>query len=142
MFRKLKRRIRLTFYGIVLLCGIMMYHYVHTLRTQFPNMDISRMRIGIASWYSKTDPLINKHTANNEVFDDEKMTCASWHYPFNERLLVINLLGGRWTVCRVNDRGPHRKLGREIDLTQAAFKKIAPLKKGLRPVLVIPTQKH
>lgn len=91
---------------------------------------------GIASWYSETDPFINKHTANGEVFDDSKLTCASWHHPFNTRLKVTNLSNGKSVVCRVNDRGPAKRLNRVIDLTIGAFKKIAPARKGLIRVSV------
>ncbi len=86
---------------------------------------------GIASWYSKTDPFINRHTANGEVFDDRKLTCASWHHPFGTRLKVTNLQNGKSVVCRVNDRGPNKRLHRAIDLTIGAFKKIASPNRGL-----------
>lgn len=91
---------------------------------------------GTASWYSETDPGINIHTANGEVFDDSKLTCASWEYSFGTKLEVTNLNNGKSVVCRVNDRGPHKRLKRIIDLTQAAFQEIAPLKRGLIKVSV------
>ena len=116
-------------------------HYVNDLHARFPNMDFSRARFGIASWYSEKDKFINKHTANNEIFDDDAETCASWDFPFHEKLLVINALNGRWIVCRVNDRGPAKRLNRVIDLTRATFRKISHAKKGLIPVTVIPIQK-
>ena len=116
--------------------------HVYTLYLLFPGMDFSRLHTGIASWYSEKDPAINKHTANNEIFDDEADTCATWHYPFHEKLLVFNLLNGKWTVCRVNDRGPAKRLNREVDLTKAAFKKVAMSRKGLIPVVVVPINKR
>lgn len=116
-------------------------HFTNDLKARFPDMDLSRMRLGIASWYSKTDPGINERTANNEIFDDRGDTCATWHYPFNEKLLVINMLNFKWMVCRVNDRGPAKRLKREIDLTKAAFRKISKSKRGLIPVTVIPINK-
>ena len=94
------------------------------------------LNFGTASWYSETDPGINRHTANGEVFDDSQLTCASWEYPFNTKLEVTNLKNGKSVVCRVNDRGPHKRLNRIIDLTQAAFHEIAPLEKGLLKVSV------
>lgn len=93
-------------------------------------------RFEIASWYSEKDPFINKHTANGEIFDDRQMTCASWDYPFGTRLQVVNLANGKTVACRVNDRGPSKRLGRKIDLTKAAFHKIADLRKGLIRVSV------
>jgi rare lipoprotein A len=92
---------------------------------------------GIASWYSKADPGINLHTANGEVFDDRKMTCASYQYPFGTLLKVTNLANGKSVVCRVNDRGPNKRLGRLIDLTLSAFRRIAEPRLGLVRVSVM-----
>lgn len=127
---------------IFLALGISFWNYAADLRTRFPNLDLSRSGSGIASWYSRTDKGINERTANNEIFDDQVMTCASWDYPFGEKLLIINVLNGKWVVCRVNDRGPALRLRRKIDLTQGAFKKIASLRRGLIYVMIIPTSKH
>lgn len=91
---------------------------------------------GIASWYSERDPGINRHTANGGVFDDSKMTCASWDFPFGTRLQVTNLKNGKSVVCLVNDRGPAKRLGRLIDLTLGAFRSIADPKQGLARVSV------
>lgn len=94
---------------------------------------------GKASWYSKQSPGIRKHTANNEVFDDRAMTCAMWGAPFNQRLRVTNLDNGKSVVVRVNDRGPHPRFfhqGRIIDLTEAAFSRIAPTRQGLIPIRI------
>ena len=110
----------------------------HDLKTRFPNLDFSKAQFGIASWYSKKDKNINTHTANGEKFDDSKLTCASWDYPFGEKLVVINVLSGKWVACRVNDRGPNKRLNREVDLTRGAFKRIAKLRKGLVYAAVIP----
>lgn len=94
---------------------------------------------GHASWYSRRDPGINRHTANNEIFDDSKLTCAMWNVPFNQKLRVTNLANGKSIVVRVNDRGPHKRFvrkGRVIDLTRTAFKQIGGTKKGLIQVQV------
>lgn len=94
---------------------------------------------GLASWYSKLDTLEvrNTYTAYNEKFDDTAMTCASLRYPYNTLLKVTNLDNGRSIVVRVNDRGPSRKLkGRIVDLTKAAFEKLANPSLGLIRVRV------
>ncbi|MFH1479226.1 MAG: septal ring lytic transglycosylase RlpA family protein [Candidatus Omnitrophota bacterium] len=91
------------------------------------------------SWYSKKDPGILRTTANMEIFDDEKLTCAIWDLPFNTLLRVTNLENGRYIYVRVNDRGPAKRLvnrGRALDLTKEAFSKIADLKEGLIRVQV------
>lgn len=96
---------------------------------------------GIASWYSETDPGINLHTANGEIFDDRKLTCASWNHKFGTLLKVTNIKNGKSVVCRVNDRGPHKRLGRLIDLTVTAFKRIADPRSGLIHVSIQPVSK-
>lgn len=96
----------------------------------------------IASWYSRYDPGINRHTASGEVFNDRLMTCASWDYPFGSTLKVQNKANGKWILCRVNDRGPAKRLDRKIDLTKTAFRKIANLKTGLIRVNVTRVDKN
>ena len=94
---------------------------------------------GIASWYSGNDPGILDTTANMEIFDDAKLTCAMWGVPFNTILKVTNLENNKYIYVRVNDRGPARRLveeGRIVDLTREAFSRIARIKKGLIRVSV------
>jgi rare lipoprotein A len=96
------------------------------------------VKLGTASWYSQTDPYINPRTANNEIFDDTQMTCASWNYPFKTRLKITNLANGKSVIVVVNDRGPAKRLGRIVDLTRSAFARISSLNKGLVTVSVTP----
>jgi len=94
---------------------------------------------GLASWYAEFSPGIRPTTANMEIFDHDKMTCAIWDLPFNSVLEVTNLSNGRSVTVRVNDRGPAKRLcreGRVIDLTMAAFKEIEDLEAGLVKVRV------
>lgn len=94
---------------------------------------------GKASWYCKKSPGVKKYTANGERFDDTQRTCASWHYKFGTRLKVTNLKTGKSVVCRVNDRGPSKKLkNRIIDLSRSTFRQIGDLRQGLIPVSVTP----
>ena len=107
------------------------YQYIPTTHIESPKKSVRR---GKASWYSKRDRGIKKRTANNEIFDDQDMTCAMWGVAFNQRLKVTNLENGKSIVVRVNDRGPHKRYvrkGRVLDLTKRAFSKIASIKKGL-----------
>jgi rare lipoprotein A len=93
---------------------------------------------GTASWYSEKDPFINFRTANGEVFDDSKLTCASWDFSFNTYVKVTNLSNGKSIICRINDHGPVKQLNRLIDLTKETFSRIANLKVGLIQVRVTP----
>lgn len=95
---------------------------------------------GIASWYSPSDPGIGRVTASGEIFTGNQHTCASWQYDFGTELKVTNLSNGRSVICRVNDRGPSRKLNRLIDLSRAAFRKIEAPRRGLARVAVTPVR--
>lgn len=96
------------------------------------------LNTGVASWYSRHDPGVRRLTASGELFDDSKLTCASWHFKFGSYVRVTNRENGRSVVCKVNDRGPDRRLNRIIDLSKASFRSIASLKKGLIPVKITP----
>src|SRR5439155_11714440 len=90
--------------------------------------------MGKASWYSKKCPGVKKHTANMEIFDDSRLTCAMWGAPFNQVVKVTNRANGKSVIVRVNDRGPHFRYfrkGRLIYLTKAAFTKISSPDTGL-----------
>ena len=93
-------------------------------------------KVGTASWYSESDAGIHSRTANGEIFDDSQLTCASWDFPFDTHLRVTHLVSGKQVICRVNDRGPAKRLERLIDLTKGAFQEIAPLDLGLIQVKV------
>jgi rare lipoprotein A len=90
---------------------------------------------GVASWYGGGERL-NVHTASGEVFDPSALTCASWHYSFGTRLEVTNVSTGNSVIVRVNDRGPAKRLHRLIDLSRAAFERIASLDRGLVTVYI------
>ncbi len=77
---------------------------------------------GIASTYGHEIFRINPKglTANGELFQPMGMTAAIWSVPFNTRMRVTHLGTGRSIVVRINDRGPHKRLGRLIDLSTGA----------------------
>ncbi len=116
--------------------GKFIFVFLIIFQSVFSPSAFSEQSVGVASWYSESDPSINLHTANGEVFDDSQMTCASWDYPFGTILRVTSVKNGKSIVCRVNDRGPSKRLGRLIDLTKSGFGKMAPLKAGLIQVKV------
>jgi len=94
---------------------------------------------GMASWYSRNDRGVRRHTANMERFNDEELTCAMWGFKFGTIVEVTNMDNGRSVLVRVNDRGPARRFarrGRVIDLTKAAFARIASHRDGLVRVSV------
>ena len=80
-----------------------------------------------ASWYG--DECAGNLTASGEVFEPRDMTAAMWDVPFGTRVRVQ--LGPRSVVVRINDRGPAKRLNRGIDLSRAAFAKLADTDAGL-----------
>jgi len=97
---------------------------------------------GYASWYSE-ESCEREGTsgimANGEVFNEEAMVCASWDYKFGTALSVESIHTKRKVIVKVCDRGPSKRLyrmGRIIDLSKGAFRKIAPLEQGIIKVEV------
>lgn len=68
-------------------------------------------------------------------FDPNAMTAAHKTLPCGSKVRVTALSSGRQVIVRINDRGPYVR-GRIIDLSRAAFGKIAPLSQGLVRVRV------
>ena len=73
-------------------------------------------------------------TFSGEKFDMNKMTAASNHFPIGTKLKVTNIENGKSVIVRVNDKGNMDKY--TIDLSKAAFKRIADLKTGVIDVKV------
>lgn len=95
------------------------------------------------SWYGKR--FQGKKTANGDTYDINKLTCATtWDkenkrlgYSFGSKLKVTNIENGKSVIVEVNDTGGFKKYGRKLDLSKAAFYKIANLDKGVIKVNII-----
>lgn len=81
------------------------------------------------SWYGKG--FHGKKTANGERYNMNALTAASNSHKFGTRLQVTNSRTGASVIVRVNDTGAFKKYGRTLDLSRAAFAKIAPLDQGI-----------
>lgn len=77
-----------------------------------------------------------KKTASGEVFDMNKMTCASNSHKMGTKLKVTNKSNGKSVVVRVNDTGGFKKYGRTLDLSKKAFSHIANTKQGIAKVSI------
>lgn len=95
------------------------------------------------SWYGPG--FDGNTTANGEVYDQTAMTAAHRTLPFDTILEVRR--GNRCAYVRINDRGPYSiealKEGRlaphptrDLDLSKAAFKYLAPLATGVMEIEV------
>jgi len=73
-------------------------------------------------------------TASGERFDDTAFTCAcSYAFEIGDRIVVSYQGNSVEVVC--NDRGSFgEKYGRVLDLSEASFKALAPLSKGVLQV--------
>ena len=75
--------------------------------------------------------------ANGRRLDDEAFTAASWGYKFGTTLKVCRADRAISQPCvqvNVTDRGPAKHLyrqGRILDLSRAAFLRLAPLSQGI-----------
>lgn len=94
---------------------------------------------GIASWYGKQHQGLTM--ANGKPFDRRKLTAAAWNIPMGTVVRVVNLKNGKSVDVTITDRGPHPRLSRAIDLSEAAAIKLDYIKKGLTPVFIIPVVK-
>lgn len=89
---------------------------------------------GQASYYGTSgDGYAWKRTASGESMDPGALTTAHPSLPFGTRLVVRNQSNGREVAVRVNDRGPFYG-GRVLDLSPAAFSKIASVSSGTADV--------
>lgn len=93
----------------------------------------ARSRCGIASYYGPE--FHGQRTASGERFNSQAMTAAHPSLPFGTKIKVVNQDNGRSVVVHGNDRGPFVG-GRIIDLSAAAFRKIASLNQGLVKVCI------
>jgi rare lipoprotein A len=81
-----------------------------------------------ASYYGE-----GQGTASGEEFDPTDLTAAHKTLPFGTRVRVTNVATGKSVTVRINDRGPYIE-GRCLDLSTAAFEKIANLSSGVAKV--------
>lgn len=94
-----------------------------------------------ASWYSeqslkregtwKTSKGIQ---ANGQPFNENALTAACRMYPLGARIRVTNIKNGKSVVVKVTDRIGKRFATSRIDLSKAAFQKIASLDQGVVPI--------
>lgn len=87
--------------------------------------------VGVASWYGGV--FQGRKTANGEIYDAMKFTCAHKTLPFGTYLTVTNLGNDLTVRVRVNDRGPFVD-GRIIDLSYAAAKELRMTQQGIARV--------
>ena len=94
--------------------------------------------VGIASWYGKQHQ--GRKMANGKPFDRRKFTAAAWNIPLGTVLRVVNLKNGLSVTVTVTDRGPHPRLSRVLDLSEAAAIELDYVDEGLTSVFILPVR--
>jgi rare lipoprotein A len=85
-----------------------------------------------ATWYSYHAP---RWTASGERFNPHVLTAAAtWPTPLGTVLRVT--AGDRSVTVRINDRMPRNTRCRKLDLTPAAFERLADLRRGVVAVKI------
>jgi rare lipoprotein A len=74
--------------------------------------------------------------ANGKPFDRRKLTAAAWNLPLGTVLRVVNMKNGKSVVVTVTDRGPHPRLDRAVDLSEAAAEQLGFIREGLTQVFI------
>ena len=101
--------------------------------TQLKEVTKGQVYYFVCSYYGKK--FHGRQTANGEIFDMYKLSCAHKSLPFGTRLKVINEDNGKSVVVRVNDRGPFIE-GRDLDLSYAAAQEIGLIAHGVKRMRV------
>lgn len=113
---------------IAILGAIAAHYHVTGLKANPHNRVIAapKSHTCIASWYGQK--FAGRLTASGSIFNPEDLTAAHKTLPFGTRLLVEN--GPNNVFVTITDRGPFVK-GRELDLSRAAFERLAQKEAGL-----------
>ena len=85
-----------------------------------------------ATWYG--DKFQGKKTKSGEIFDKNKMTCASIFFKLGSVLKITNPENGNYIKVRVTDSGAFNVLN--IDLSEKAFCKLDQKEKGRIEIIV------
>ena len=80
-----------------------------------------------ASYYHSS--FHGKVTKSGEIYNENKLTCASNTHKLGTKLKVTNLDNGKSVIVKVTDTGSFSKV--TLDLSKKAFERIAELEKGI-----------
>jgi rare lipoprotein A len=94
---------------------------------------VKKVFYGQASFYA--NKFQGRKTANGEIFDQKKLTCACNVLPLGTWIRVTNLRNNKSVIVKTNDR-LHPRMKRIVDLTRAAATKLAFIPSGLTRVKI------
>lgn len=90
------------------------------MRTLIAILVCATSQAAVCSWYGWSHQ--GRLQADGTPFDCRRMTCATWQYPLGTWLTVTHR--GRSVRVLVADRGPAKRLHRDLDLSLAAFRRL------------------
>lgn len=96
-------------------------------------LSFSGHNINEASYYH--DKYNGRQAADGSIFRQDRMTAASNKHPLGTTVRVTNTANDKSVDVKVTDR-LNKKYSHRIDLSKAAFKRIAPLSKGVVEVKI------
>lgn len=103
--------------------------------SRFSNAD--PIATGKASWYGYEWTTGHRGTmANGRAFNPRAYSAASYEYLLGSVLLVTNTANGKRIAVMVTDRGPARRLGRLLDLSESAADALGYHRSGITTVSV------
>lgn len=100
-----------------------------------PRAAVGYVEEGVASHYQIGSYLFPGKTAIGEKMTPSSLIAAHKTLPLPCSIRVTNLINGRSTILRVNDRGPFIE-GRMLDVSSKAAKKLGFHDAGLTPVRI------
>lgn len=94
---------------------------------------------GRVSWYgsehgqARNDVACSRRTVGHLAgrFRPDGMTAAHWTLPCGTRVRVTDIATGRSVDVTINDRGPHPRLRRSLDLAQGAAERLGITARGV-----------
>ena len=114
-------------------CATMAQHEKTKSPIDYTKKKKEKIQFGTASFYA--NKFNGRHTANGEIFNQEKLTAASNTLALNTWVRVTNLHNKKKVVVKINDR-MHFRNKRLIDLSHAAAKRLGYTGWGLARVKV------
>ncbi len=92
-----------------------------------------RVFYGLGSFYA--NKFNGRKTANGDIFDQKKLTCACNVLPLGTWIKVTNLKNDRSVIVKINDR-IHPRMKRIVDLSSTAAKKLGYISSGVTRVKI------
>ncbi len=109
------------------------YAQDRTTITKAKSKKTIRVFYGLGSYYA--NKFNGRQTANGEIFDQKKMTCACNVLPLGTWVKVTNLKNDKWVIVKINDR-IHPRMKRIVDLSKTAAQKLGYVSRGVTRVKI------